>query len=910
MSTANSKLKIDYGFDSYGTSNVEGDFRVSGNVFIGGSFLSSIVAAGDFIPLSTGSSLGNTANRWAVLATTGNFANTITVSGSASFSDTLTVTKNISVGNAEILGYANVVTSVNSAIFTIGSTFVANTTGMYHTGLVNASSFNTSGFIANTTAIIPSSNGVLLGNSLGRFVVSATSGDFSGAVSVTGNTLISGNVTVTGSLHTISGNVSFDSGVLFVDSINNRIGVGIINPGVGLDVSGSANISTSVNSALLTVGTSFRANTTGVYHTGTVNAASHTVGSNFIANSIAIVSTGLANLTSDTSTLRIGNSTVNSFINSTAVSLSSGSFSNIVNVGSNVQINTSSLLIGNGTINSVFTSSAIRITNSVSSANITPIDISIGSFVANTSTLTVNNGNFVIGANIGANVNLTTTSFQIGNSTANLNANSVLISISDSTSTANLSADDLTIGSAIVNSSVLTISTGNFSIGANVGANVKLSTSELRIGNSTVNTFVNSTAISTNTGNFSLGANVGANVRLTTVILSIGNSTVNSTVNSTTVSTANIIGTNFIGSGFANLATSVNSALFTVGTNFRANSIGVYHTGVVNSESFTIGSNFIANTVGVYHTGLVNALSYNVGSFFEANSSGAYGESFNISSNFVANTLGVYHTGIVNASSHTAGANFNANTTGVYHTGLVNAASFTIGASLTANTTGVYHTGLVNAASFTTAGFVANTTAIIPTSNTILLGNGTGRFVISANTGNFTGTVTGTVANMSTSVNSALLTVGTSFIANTTVTQVPSLGVGTAASGAAGEIRATNNITAFYSSDIKFKENIQPIENALLKVCSIGGKTFDWTDEYITSHGGEDGYFTIKSDFGVIAQDVQSVFPVAVRVRSDNTLAVDYEKLPSLAFAAIIELKNEVDNLKKQISEMKNGNSK
>jgi len=63
---------------------------------------------------------------------------------------------------------------------------------------------------------------------------------------------------------------------------------------------------------------------------------------------------------------------------------------------------------------------------------------------------------------------------------------------------------------------------------------------------------------------------------------------------------------------------------------------------------------------------------------------------------------------------------------------------------------------------------VISGTSFTPSSNTILLGNSTQRWVVSANTGDFTGTVTGTVANMSTSVNSALLTVGTSFIANTT----------------------------------------------------------------------------------------------------------------------------------------------
>ena len=137
-------------------------------------------------------------------------------------------------------------------------------------------------------------------------------------------------------------------------------------------------------------------------------------------------------------------------------------------------------------------------------------------------------------------------------------------------------------------------------------------------------------------------------------------------------------------------------------------------------------------------------------------------------------------------------------------------------------------------------------------------------------------------------------------LGSTSTPQFGSLGVGTAASGVVGEIRAANNITAYYSSDIRFKENIQDIPNALEKVNAIGGKLFDWTDDYIQNHGGEDGYFVIKSDFGVIAQDVQSVFPIATRTRPDGFLAVDYEKLCALAFAAIKELKSEIEELKKK----------
>jgi len=177
--------------------------------------------------------------------------------------------------------------------------------------------------------------------------------------------------------------------------------------------------------------------------------------------------------------------------------------------------------------------------------------------------------------------------------------------------------------------------------------------------------------------------------------------------------------------------------------------------------------------------------------------------------------------------------------------------------------------------------------------------------------------ITGTATNVSSSLSTGDGLSGSSFDGSSSITfsvdgtvarnntnqtisgtfEVDSLGVNTTAPTTAGEIRATGDIVAHFSSDIKNKENVTDISNALSTVSSIGGKTFDWKDEYINSRGGEDAYFVQKHDFGVIAQDVQKVFPLAVRERENGELAVDYVKLCSLAFAAIKELNEKVDSL-------------
>lgn len=214
-------------------------------------------------------------------------------------------------------------------------------------------------------------------------------------------------------------------------------------------------------------------------------------------------------------------------------------------------------------------------------------------------------------------------------------------------------------------------------------------------------------------------------------------------------------------------------------------------------------------------------------------------------------------------------------------------------ANLQSNVTGTLPiaNGGTGSTSTTYCNLQSNVSGTLPNANTTASSsNGASTIVARDASGNFTAAVvTATTFSGSGSGITAL---------NTSASyQVGSFGVGTAASGTTGEIRATNNITAYYSSDAKFKENVRVIDDAVNKVVAIGGKYFDWTDAYIAEHGGEDGYFIQKSDFGVIAQDVQAVFPQAVRSRPDGSLAVDYEKLSALAFAAIAELVKRVEVL-------------
>jgi hypothetical protein len=130
--------------------------------------------------------------------------------------------------------------------------------------------------------------------------------------------------------------------------------------------------------------------------------------------------------------------------------------------------------------------------------------------------------------------------------------------------------------------------------------------------------------------------------------------------------------------------------------------------------------------------------------------------------------------------------------------------------------------------------------------------------------------------------------------------QCDSLGIGTAPSGTSGEIRATNDVTAFYSSDVALKENITNIPDPIEAIKKLNGVLFDWKKSYIDERGGEDGYFVRKKDVGVIAQEVEKVLPEAVAQRSDGIKAVKYDRLTCLLIEAVKQLNEKVEILTRE----------
>jgi hypothetical protein len=98
-----------------------------------------------------------------------------------------------------------------------------------------------------------------------------------------------------------------------------------------------------------------------------------------------------------------------------------------------------------------------------------------------------------------------------------------------------------------------------------------------------------------------------------------------------------------------------------------------------------------------------------------------------------------------------------------------------------------------------------------------------------------------------------------------------------------GDLNVTGDITAFYTSDERLKDNITPIDNPLSKIISISGNTFEWN-----KNSNKSGH-----DVGVIAQEIKEILPEAVVERDNGYLAVDYYKVIPLLIESIKKLSEE-----------------
>lgn len=126
------------------------------------------------------------------------------------------------------------------------------------------------------------------------------------------------------------------------------------------------------------------------------------------------------------------------------------------------------------------------------------------------------------------------------------------------------------------------------------------------------------------------------------------------------------------------------------------------------------------------------------------------------------------------------------------------------------------------------------------------------------------------------------------------VTSAKAVYVGNGQAGADGTFGAIHASGFFKESDVRLKSNIVPLNHTLDQICNIPTVEFDMHD---------------KHQIGTVAQDLENNFAEIVNTDSDGMKSVDYCMLGVVAVEGIKLLKQEIEDLKKQVEELKNGNA-
>ena len=232
--------------------------------------------------------------------------------------------------------------------------------------------------------------------------------------------------------------------------------------------------------------------------------------------------------------LSVGNSTVNSVVNSTALATNSAAIAGQITVGSNVTVNTSTIFIGNSTVNTTIQAGNIALRGTQLLVGNTLFDgdsISVGNSTVNTS---INSTSVSVDGEVtSGNTNIT--GFINVSSTANVGG--AITARADVTVNGTLTvANTASLGNTTVN---VLLTVGNSTV------NSTINSTSASLGNTTITGFANVTG----TAQVSTSVSVGSNVVLATGTLSIGNSTVNTVINSTSVSTSGLTVANLTVSG-------------------------------------------------------------------------------------------------------------------------------------------------------------------------------------------------------------------------------------------------------------------------------------------------------------------------------------------------------------------------
>lgn len=108
-----------------------------------------------------------------------------------------------------------------------------------------------------------------------------------------------------------------------------------------------------------------------------------------------------------------------------------------------------------------------------------------------------------------------------------------------------------------------------------------------------------------------------------------------------------------------------------------------------------------------------------------------------------------------------------------------------------------------------------------------------------------------------------------------------------------GNLYATGEVTAYQTSDINLKKNINNIESSLDIINELRPVTYNWNDVAKRINPLK----TDNLDSGLIAQELEEILPNLVHTNDNGYKSIDYIKLIPYLIAAIKELKKEINLL-------------
>ena len=751
-------------------------------------------------------------------------------------------------------------------------------------------------------------------------------------------------------LVTGANNVTFGSAVTFAS--NGNVGIGTASPSSKLTISGAVS-SGDISAGNLSCGTitasgamsvpsisltgslaatslsvasgAFVANSIGAYHSGTINASSFTVSTFFVANSAGLYSPAVNTTTITSSYFRVGsvfeanNSGVyhTGIVNASSVSIGSSSIVNSSGVYTPTAT-TNSVILGSygGTGGSVINTTAIG----VGSTGATVLSNSSGIYINGVLALSssgANNAAYLGGAAASAYARLASPTFTGTVSTADLSVSGNL-TVTGTTVTLNTTTLD-------VKDLNVTLAKGSASAAAANGAGITIEgPGAIWNYNNATNTWYSNIGIASSANNFSLGSSTNLwNIYANTVsaVSLTGNGASVTSVNAATLGgfasnyfVANATYTSqitTINNNFGNYA-ALSGATFTGDiTTYRAAAptTGVIFLGNTGRYLYFDGSNYVMPSSELYVNGA--QVVKNTGTW-SINVTGSAGSA---SSATIATKASTLSQGGGNGTAMTfnwAGQSGQptwlwGSNDGTNHY-VYNPSNFSVNYATTS--------GVTNQTSWSYLNTTAQLNAQGNQTTTLLTASGSLGGIMVQGAGSSAGAFisfhrpSAFASYFGLDTDNQFTGGGWSYGAAMGNFKMLSLGVGTTASGTSGEIRATNNITAYYS-DKRLKENIQLIANPLEKISKISGVTYNSNDIAASF-----GYTDKTTQVGVLAQEIQEVLPMAVKhapfdigledgmefsKSGEHYLTVQYEKIIPLLIEAIKELKSEVETLKSKI---------